>query len=154
MLSILISDAISFLSASLVLKGLPHFEISLITLLIQTALCITWTLSATVLWKKWVPAQKVAVLYSDEKAYESIGELHLDSDSFEVVKTVCIDGLEENGKAIADMVSGVSGVFLCGIPVAVGVAAYVVGVVLFKSIRREDCLLLPKGEKIARILKL
>jgi len=49
---------------------------------------------------------------------------------------------------------GGSRALLCGIPVCVGVAAYVVGVVLFKAIRREDCLLLPKGEKIAEILHL
>lgn len=116
MLSILISDAISFLSASLVLKELPSVEIALVTLAFQTALCVLWTLSATALWKKWVPAQKVAVLYADEKAYESIGELHLDSDSFNVAETVCVDNFEDNGKVIADSIKGVSGVFLCGIP--------------------------------------
>ena len=47
-----------------------------------------------------------------------------------------------------------SRILLCGIPVAVGVAVYAVGVVVFKTIRREDCLLLPKGDKIARLLRL
>ena len=47
-----------------------------------------------------------------------------------------------------------SRVLLCGVPVAVGVAVYLVGVVVFKSIRREDCLLLPKGEKLAKFLHL
>lgn len=47
-----------------------------------------------------------------------------------------------------------SRIFSCGIPVAVGVVIYLVGVVLFKAIRREDCLLLPKGDKIAKILHL
>ena len=47
-----------------------------------------------------------------------------------------------------------SSVILCGVPVVVGVVIYVVGVVLFKSIKREDCLLLPKGEKIAKLLHL
>ena len=49
---------------------------------------------------------------------------------------------------------GLSRVFLCGIPVAVGVIAYFVCVVLFKAISREDCLLLPKGDKISKILRL
>ena len=51
---------------------------------------------------------------------------------------------------------GVDGsrVLLCGIPVAVGVAVYAVCIVVFKSIRREDCLLLPKGEKIAKLFRL
>ena len=40
------------------------------------------------------------------------------------------------------------------VPVAVGVVFYVVTAVLFKAITREDCLLLPKGEKIAKILHL
>ena len=47
-----------------------------------------------------------------------------------------------------------SRLILCGLPIAVGVVVYVAGVVLFKAITREDCLLLPKGEKIAKLLRL
>jgi stage V sporulation protein B len=47
-----------------------------------------------------------------------------------------------------------SRILLCGLPVAVGVAVYAVLIVIFKAIYREDCLLLPKGEQIAKILRL
>jgi stage V sporulation protein B len=47
-----------------------------------------------------------------------------------------------------------SRIILCGAPIAVGVAVYLVAVVLFKAITREDCQLLPKGDKIAKLLKL
>ena len=47
-----------------------------------------------------------------------------------------------------------SRLILCGIPIAVGVVVYVVAVILFKAITREDCLLLPKGAKIAKFLHL
>ena len=47
-----------------------------------------------------------------------------------------------------------SRLILCGLPIVVGVAVYVVAVVVLKVITREDCLLLPKGEKIAKILHL
>ena len=47
-----------------------------------------------------------------------------------------------------------SRVILCGAPIAVGVAVYVVAAVKFRAITREDCLLLPKGEKIAKLLHL
>ena len=47
-----------------------------------------------------------------------------------------------------------SRVILCGVPVVVGVVVYLVCVVLFKTVKREDCLLLPKGEKIAKLLRL
>ena len=47
-----------------------------------------------------------------------------------------------------------SRVLLCGIPVCVGVVTYGVCIAAFKAIRREDCLLLPKGEKIANFLHL
>ena len=47
-----------------------------------------------------------------------------------------------------------SRVILAGVPIAVGAMVYFVCVVLMKSITREDCLLLPKGEKIAKLLKL
>ncbi len=49
---------------------------------------------------------------------------------------------------------GGSRLILCGAPIAVGVAVYFVCVVLFKTVTREDCLLLPKGEKIAKLLRL
>lgn len=43
---------------------------------------------------------------------------------------------------------------LCGGPLALAVVVYVVCAVLFKAITRDDCLLLPKGEKIAKLLRL
>ncbi len=51
---------------------------------------------------------------------------------------------------------GVDGsrVLLCAIPIVVGVVVYGAGIVLFKTVKREDCMLLPKGEKIAKLLKL
>ena len=50
--------------------------------------------------------------------------------------------------------TGGSRVILCGVPIVTGVAVYVVCISLFKSITREDCLLLPKGETIAKLLRL
>ena len=47
-----------------------------------------------------------------------------------------------------------SRVILCGLPIMVGVAVYVVAAVKMRAITREDCLLLPKGEKIAKLLHL
>lgn len=47
-----------------------------------------------------------------------------------------------------------SRVLLCGLPIAAGVVVYCVAVVIFKVITREDCQLLPKGDKLARLLKL
>ena len=47
-----------------------------------------------------------------------------------------------------------SRIVLCGGPILVGVAVYAVLVVAFKCITRSDCLLLPKGEKIAKLLRL
>jgi stage V sporulation protein B len=47
-----------------------------------------------------------------------------------------------------------SRLILCGAPIMVGVLVYVVLVVVFKCITREDCMLLPKGAKIAKLLRL
>ena len=47
-----------------------------------------------------------------------------------------------------------SRLILCGAPIAVGVAVYALAAVKIKVITREDCLLLPKGEKIAKLLRL
>ncbi len=49
---------------------------------------------------------------------------------------------------------GESRLILCGFSVAVGIAVYLIFVVICKAIRREDCLLLPKGEKISKLLHL
>ena len=43
---------------------------------------------------------------------------------------------------------------LCGGSILVGVAVYAITAIKFKAITREDCLLLPKGEKIAKLLHL
>jgi len=42
----------------------------------------------------------------------------------------------------------------CAVPILVGVVVYAIAVVKLKAITREDCLLLPKGEKIANLLHL
>ena len=47
-----------------------------------------------------------------------------------------------------------SRLILCGLPICVGVVVYVVMVVVLKVITRSDCMLLPKGEKIAKLLRL
>ncbi len=47
-----------------------------------------------------------------------------------------------------------SRLLLCGVPVMAGVAVYVVAAVKLKAITHADCLLLPKGDKLAKILKL
>ena len=45
-------------------------------------------------------------------------------------------------------------ILLCGGPILVGVVVYFLSVVVTKAITREDCLLLPKGDKIADLLHL
>ena len=47
-----------------------------------------------------------------------------------------------------------SSLLLCALPIVVGVVVYFVAAVILRAITREDCLLLPKGEKIARLLHL
>ena len=47
-----------------------------------------------------------------------------------------------------------SRLMLCALPVIVGVCVYAFAAIKLKAITRADCLLLPKGAKIAKILKL
>ena len=47
-----------------------------------------------------------------------------------------------------------SRIILCGGPVCVGVVVYFLMVVITRTITKEDCNLLPKGDKIAKILRL
>ncbi len=64
-------------------------------------------------------------------------------------------GLFVYGTLTALKMAGItSRLILCGAPIAVGVVVYLVAAVKFKVVTHEDCLLLPKGEKIAKLLKL
>ncbi|MBQ7346280.1 MAG: polysaccharide biosynthesis protein [Oscillospiraceae bacterium] len=47
-----------------------------------------------------------------------------------------------------------SSIILCGGPIMVGVVVYLVCAIKLRAITREDCLLLPKGQKIADLLHL
>jgi hypothetical protein len=47
-----------------------------------------------------------------------------------------------------------SNLILTALPILVGVAVYAFTAIKLKAITRADCLLLPKGEKIADILHL
>ena len=47
-----------------------------------------------------------------------------------------------------------SNILLCGVPVVVGVVVYLPSVVWCNAVTRDDCLLLPKGDKIAKLLRL
>ena len=47
-----------------------------------------------------------------------------------------------------------SHLILCAVPILVGVAAYAAAAIKLKAITRADCLLLPKGDKIANLLRL
>lgn len=55
---------------------------------------------------------------------------------------------------LLDRVGIESRIITCGGPIAVGAAVYCVCAILFKAITAEDCKLLPKGDKIAKLMKL
>lgn len=55
---------------------------------------------------------------------------------------------------IALLGADASRVILCGVPILAAGLVYLVLAVLCKAFTREDCMLLPKGDKIARLLKL
>lgn len=64
-------------------------------------------------------------------------------------------GIFVYGSLLALKTAGItSRLVLCALPIAVGVAIYLAAAVKLKTVTREDCLLLPKGEKIAKLLKL
>ncbi|MBE6934152.1 MAG: polysaccharide biosynthesis protein [Ruminococcaceae bacterium] len=50
--------------------------------------------------------------------------------------------------------SGMSKLIGCAVPIAIGAVIYLFAAIKLKTITREDCLLLPKGEKIANLLHL
>ena len=71
-----------------------------------------------------------------------------------VRQSLLLKSAEQSLKRIAEASGEINVVAIVGLPVAVGVVVYVIAAVLFKAITREDCLLLPKGAKIAKLLHL
>jgi len=55
---------------------------------------------------------------------------------------------------LQDLGGRLGAVIFCGVPILVGVAVYLIAAVKLRAITREDCLLLPKGAKIAKLLHL
>ncbi len=56
--------------------------------------------------------------------------------------------------ALVNVAGITSNLLLCGVPILAGVVVYFLFVILTKTITKEDCLLLPKGEKLAKLLKM
>lgn len=84
------------------------------------------------------------------------------SDSPAIVKNLarsflaaCIMGVFVWLSFMGLKLAGISSRILrCGVPILIGVIVYLLAGIRVKFITREDCLLLPKGEKIAKFLKL
>ena len=71
-----------------------------------------------------------------------------------LIMAACVFAVYFGMSQIFTLDSTLGKLILVGAPVGVGVIAYVLCVVKLKAITREDCLLLPKGEKIAKLLRL
>ena len=70
-----------------------------------------------------------------------------------LLSALCMGLVVYGAYYVLQMVSD-SRLILCGASICVGIAVYAIAAIRFKAITREDCLLLPKGEKIANILHL
>ena len=55
---------------------------------------------------------------------------------------------------ITALLGDISRIIACGVPLVIGVVVYALAVIKLKAITKDDCLLLPKGEKIANFLHL
>ena len=71
-----------------------------------------------------------------------------------VIMAVCVFSAYLGLGRVFTLDSTLGKLALVGAPIAVGVVVYVICVIKLKAITREDCLLLPKGEKIAKLLHL
>lgn len=71
-----------------------------------------------------------------------------------LVMAAAVFGVHFGLSRVFTLGSGLGKLILVGAPIFVGVVVYVVCVIKLKAITREDCLLLPKGEKIAKLLHL
>lgn len=67
---------------------------------------------------------------------------------------VCVWGSWYGLTKVLSEGSGMGRLLLCAVPVLVGVVVYAIAAVKMKVITRGDCMLLPKGEKIADLLHL
>ncbi len=73
------------------------------------------------------------------------------------VVAACIMGVAAFGswQGLLYLTGGnLSRVIACAVPILVAMPVYVIAAVKLRALTKEDCLLLPKGEKIAKLLKL
>lgn len=71
-----------------------------------------------------------------------------------LVMSAAVFGVYYAAGRVFTLGSSLGKLVLCAVPIAVGAVVYVICVVKLKAITKEDCLLLPKGEKIAKLLRL
>ena len=70
------------------------------------------------------------------------------------IKAACVFGVYLGLGRVFTLDSTLGKLILVGAPILAGVVVYFGCVIKLKAITREDCLLLPKGEKIAKLLHL
>jgi stage V sporulation protein B len=73
-----------------------------------------------------------------------------------LIMGVVVWGIQQGLYAVlgAPVGRGMTALIECALPIAAGAVVYVIAAVKLRAITREDCLLLPKGEKIAKLLHL
>ena len=73
-----------------------------------------------------------------------------------LIMGVVVWGIQQGLYAVlgAPVGRGMTALMECALPIAAGAVVYVIAAVKLRAITREDCLLLPKGEKIAKLLHL
>lgn len=71
-----------------------------------------------------------------------------------LIMGACVFGCKWGLSHVLTLERGMGRLLLTAVPILVGVAVYAVSAVKLSAITKEDCMLLPKGDKIAKILHL
>ena len=116
-LSLVISDAAVVTVLSLLLKGLPHLGILALMLAVQIIFALFWCVTANKLYYKLNPPMKTAIVYDNERALESIQEIHLQDNKFNVTSVINARDYADDSAGLSNRLRNVEAAFFCGVEI-------------------------------------
>lgn len=114
-LSLGLSDFIIFVIIVIALKRLPDISDLIFMAPVQVAVSALWCFVARKIHFRVTVPEDAIIVYSDERAFESLKPVYNDTKNYHVIKTINLAEYDNDFSRIKDMLLEAEVVFLCGI---------------------------------------
>ncbi len=115
LLSLALTDVIVFAAIIIALRRLPDISDFVFMVPAQILLAVIWGITAGKMHFALHSAADTIVVYSDERAYESIDAIHKDTKNFRVIKTINLNDYDGDVERVKDILLEAEVVVMCGI---------------------------------------